>query len=105
MVLINHQLVAAITGKRLVELVYKRTRERVVEPHDYGIQHGIARLFAFQTRGYSHSGKTPGWRWFDVDDITRLRVLDETFPGSRADASQHHAAWDQLFARVSDSLD
>jgi len=100
-ILIDRQIVDAIRGKRLIELVYKGKPNRVVEPHDYGIQHGVARLFAFQISGYSHSGSSSGWRWFDLRHITSLRVLEETFAGSRADASQHHRAWDQLFARVS----
>lgn len=43
---INPRLWQAIEQRRLIRLVYKR-RERIVEPHDYGIHNGIVKLFAY----------------------------------------------------------
>jgi hypothetical protein len=97
---VNHDLVHAITEKRLIEFIYKVGRLRVVEPHDYGIRHGVERLLAFQVRGESRSGTPHGWKQFDVDLMHHLRMLEQQFPGSRADAAQQHWTWDILFARV-----
>ena len=100
-VLVNQQLVRAIAERRLIQFSYKHTGARVVEPHDYGVHGGIERLLGFQLRGQSRSGAAQGWKWFDVASLADLTLLDDTFPGTRADASQHHAGWDRLFARVS----
>ena len=97
----NSELVFAIRSKRLIEFVYKNGRPRIVEPHDYGIRKGAEALLVYQVSGDSTSASPLGWRTFTVADVSQLRVLDRHFPGSRADASQHHLTWDVLFARVS----
>jgi hypothetical protein len=97
---VNHDLVRAICDKRLIEFVYKNGRARTVEPHDYGIRKGRESLLGYQIRGESRSGAVHGWKWFDVQDIRQLRVLDQRFSGTRADSAQHHRDWDNLFARV-----
>ena len=97
----NDELVHAIGGKYLVEFVYKAGRARIVEPHDYGIRGDVERLLGFQIRGESRSGASHGWKDFDVDQISHLRVLDRRFAGTRADSAQQHRTWDTLFARVS----
>jgi hypothetical protein len=97
---VNDDLLLAIADKRLIELVYKTGGPRIVEPHDYGIKGGVERLLAYQRSGHS-SGRAPhGWKWFDVDQMRELRVLDRHFAGSRGDSAQHHSTWDTLFARV-----
>ncbi len=97
---VNSELVCAIVDKRLVEFAYKGGRRRIVEPHDYGIRHGVESLFGFQVGGDSRSGTPNGWKQFEVAQMRQLRVLEQRFPGSRADSEQHHRAWDVLFARV-----
>jgi hypothetical protein len=95
---VDQLLRAAIEQKRIVSLHYGG-RDRILEPHDYGIQNGCARLLAYQVGG-SSSGNLPNWRWMDIDRISRLRLLDRTFPGGRPSPSGKHHEWDQLFARV-----
>lgn len=97
----DKQLRFAITNKRLLALTYNGSA-RVVEPHDYGVHKGITRLLAYQHRGTSTARRKSlsGWRLFDVSKIEECVVLDETFPGSRGDAHQHHREWDSLYARV-----
>jgi hypothetical protein len=90
-------LYGAIQGKRLIRFRYQN-KERVVEPHDYGIQKGIARLLSWQVAGQS-SGRLPGWRWFDVKGIQDVERLEKSFPGNR-EVSAEHQQWDQLFIRV-----
>jgi hypothetical protein len=50
--------------------------------------------------GESRSGTPHSWKHIKVEDMSQLRVLDRTFPGSRGDSSQQHLKWDKLFARV-----
>jgi hypothetical protein len=92
--------VQAISGKHLIEFIYKTGRSRVAEPHDYGIRRGVECLLVYQISGASSSRSPHGWKQLVVADIYQLRVLDRTFRGTRADASQHHRDWDVLFARV-----
>jgi len=97
---VNHDLVRAIAEKWLVDFVYGGGRLRIVEPHDYGIRHGVEGLFGFQIGGESHSGAPHGWKQFPVEKISELHVLDRHFAGTRADSTQRHGTWDILFARV-----
>jgi predicted DNA-binding transcriptional regulator YafY len=96
-------LLAAIRQKHLVQFVFKGN-ERIVEPHDYGVQNKVARLLAYQVGGVSSSGGLPDWRNFNVANISSLVMLDGTFPGNRPAPSGKHKPWDVLFARV-DSAD
>jgi hypothetical protein len=97
---VNVDLVRAIKEKRLIEFVYRIGQPRIAEPHDYGMRKGGERLLVFQISGDSRSGTPRSWKELDVDAIHHLRPLDRRFPGTRADAAQHHRAWDTLFARV-----
>jgi hypothetical protein len=94
---LNELLYGAIQKKRLIRFRYKKM-ERVVEPHDYGIQNGTVRLLSWQVGGQS-SGRIPGWRWFDVNTFQACEMLERSFSGNR-DASGEHHQWDELFIRV-----
>jgi hypothetical protein len=87
----------AIENKQLIRFVYK-SNERIVEPHDYGIQNGIVRLFCWQVGGRS-SGRIPGWRMIDVEGMLNSELLDKHFPGNREVQGKHHR-WDEVFIRV-----
>jgi hypothetical protein len=95
------QLRFAIANRRLVQLKYQNAR-RVVEPHDYGVQGGIERLFVYQLRSESVRPGQPalGWRLLHVAKIDDLAVLEQTFAGSRSDPRQKHLMWDVVYARV-----
>ena len=97
---VNSELVSAIRQKRLVEFVYKAGRPRIVEPHDYGVRGGVEKILAYQISGESRSGVAHGWKWFDVENMRQLKVLERQFSGTRADRNQHHFDWDTLFIRV-----
>jgi predicted DNA-binding transcriptional regulator YafY len=88
---------SAIQNKQLIRFEYKG-KERIVEPHDYGVQNGIVRLFGWQLGGHS-SGRIPGWRIFDVEGIANCNVLERHFAGNRDVAGKHHR-WDEIFIRV-----
>ena len=92
----NQLLLAAIDRKRLIELRFKATL-RIAEPHDYGVRDGRETLLAYQLE------PEVGWRWFEVERISDLKVLERAFPGGRAAPSGRHHQWDELFARVAAS--
>ena len=98
---VNPLIWAAIEQKRLLRFRYKN-RERIVEPHDYGIHKGLIKLFGYQGYqvGGSSSQKLPNWRWAEQDLISNIQLLDRTFPGGRPTKSGKHHKWDRLFIRV-----
>jgi hypothetical protein len=79
--------------------VFYKGRERILEPHDYGVHNGVIKLFGYQVGG-SSSQELPNWRWMERDLISEIRLLKETFPGGRGAQSGKHHAWDELFIRV-----
>jgi len=95
---IDELLRTAIEHRRIVALRYG-DRDRIVEPHDYGVHNGSPKLLAYQIGGAS-SGRLPNWRWMDVDLISEVQLLDKTFPGGRPTPSGKHYKWDRLFIRV-----
>jgi hypothetical protein len=95
---INLLLWTAIEQARLIRLEYK-DRKRIVEPHDYGIHNGVAKLLAYQVGG-SSSQKLPNWRWMEEELISDIHLLNQTFPGGRPTPSGKHHQWDKLFIRV-----
>lgn len=96
--LVDHALREAIHAKRLLRFRYKDA-ERIAEPHDYGIQNGVVRLFCYQVGGRS-TGQLPGWRMMNVADMQECQVLDKTFAGNRDTSSGAHHRWDGVFIRV-----
>jgi hypothetical protein len=88
----------AIRTKHLLRFRYNN-QERIVEPHDYGIQNRIARLFCYQVAGQS-SSPLPGWRVVDVHKIQECEMLERRFAGNRETPSGRHHRWDEIFIRV-----
>jgi hypothetical protein len=95
---INPVIWKAIEQKRLLRFRHK-DRERIVEPHDYGIHKGVIKLFGYQVAG-SSSEELPNWRWAEQDLISDLEMLNQTFPGRRPTKSGKHHKWDKLLIRV-----
>ncbi len=93
-------LCAAIDGQHLVRFVLAG-RERIAEPHDYGVIDGRRRLFFYQVGGASRSGQALGWRWAEFDQIAALQILEQRFAGSRPAPSGRHQRWDRIIASVS----
>ncbi len=88
----------AIELRRLLRLRYQN-KERIVEPHDYGLHNGSVKLLGYQIGGASRH-TLPNWRWRETDRISDLQILDQTFPGGRPTPSGKHHKWDKLFIRV-----
>jgi len=75
-------LTSAIREKRCVAIRYHDQRHvRVIEPHVvYTHESGELVVDAYQTRGYSSSGRPPPyWRPFRLKKINAVSVLKETF--------------------------
>jgi hypothetical protein len=98
---INPLLWKAIAEARLIRLLYQN-RERILEPHDYGIHKGVAKLLGYQIAG-SSSHKLPDWRWMEEKQISDIQLLDHTFNGGRPTPTGKHHKWDRLFIRVKPS--
>jgi hypothetical protein len=94
---LDQLLYQSIDTKHLLRFAYKGN-ERIVEPHDYGIQNGIIRLLCWQIGGKS-SSPIPGWRLVDVEKMQNCEILDRQFSGGREVPGKHHR-WDKLFIRV-----
>jgi len=69
---VNPLIWAAIEQKRLLRFRYKN-RERIVEPHDYGIHKGMIKLFGYQVGG-SSSQKLPNWSMGGAEPDVRYPV-------------------------------
>lgn len=95
---INPLLWTAIEQKRLIRLRYKN-RERIVEPHDYGVHNGLAKLLGYQVAGSSNH-RLPDWRWMEEDLISDIQLLNRKFAGGRPTTSGKHHKWEKLFIRV-----
>lgn len=94
----NPLLKKAIEERRLIRLRYK-DRERIVEPHDYGIHKGVVKLLAYQVGGSSNH-KLPNWRWLEEDSISHIELLSGRFAGGRQTESGEHHEWEKLYIRV-----
>lgn len=75
-------LMGAVRDKRCVAIRYHDQRHvRVIEPHViYTHESGELVVDAFQTRGYSASGRPPPyWRPFRLKKINAVSLLKESF--------------------------
>ena len=88
----------AIEHRRMIRLVY-HGKERLVEPHDYGVLNGSLQLLGYQIAG-SSSRPLPNWIRMKVEEMADLEMLEKTFAGGRPKASGKHLRWDILFIRV-----
>lgn len=95
---VNPLLWRAIEETRLIRLRYK-DRERIIEPHDYGVRKGVVKVLAYQVAGSSNH-KLPNWRWLEEDSMSNIELLSERFAGGRPTDSGEHHRWEKLFIRV-----
>ena len=98
---IDQALRQAIEQKRLIAFHYEG-RPKEGEPHTYGVIGGNLRLNFFQTHGRSRNGveEVGKWRTMDPARMSEVRVLKQTFPGTRAAGRGMHRKWDEVIASV-----
>lgn len=89
----------AIAKRQLIEFYYHNL-PRIAEPHVYGITNGVRQVLGYQTGGQSSNGGLPDWRRFDLNQMSRLAILTQTFPGRRPIPSGKHSSWDTHIAIV-----
>lgn len=90
----------AIHHRHLLHFSYAG-HARVVEPHTYGIDNqGNRTLCGYQVSGGSDSGKPQGWKFFRVERMTDMRVLEQTFAVPRPEYRRN----DQAFATIEAQL-
>ncbi|MBY0579809.1 MAG: hypothetical protein K2P57_12295 [Burkholderiales bacterium] len=90
----ENMIIAAIREKKVLSFTYSG-HPRIVEPHVYGINEGMAQLLGYQIRGSSSRGGIPEWRRFTISAMQNLQILNEFFPGRRGFPSGKHSSWDQ----------
>ena len=95
----EHIIIEAIRDKKFIEFYYHGL-PRIAEPHVYGITNGVRQLLGYQTGGHSSKGGLPDWRRFDLNQISRLSILLQPFPGRRPIPSGRHSSWDLQIAIV-----
>lgn len=95
----NRVIEQAMASKKLVEFRYSG-HPRVVELHVFGVNGGITQVLGYQVGGSSGSGGIPEWRRFDMQKMTGLKILEESFPGRRPYPSGKHSSWDRQIAVV-----
>lgn len=79
----NDIIIEAIESRKLLEFYYKN-HHRIVEPHTFGISSkGNENLSAFQIDGTSERNNVPDWGLFTIDKIIDLKILNESFVGTR----------------------
>jgi len=79
----NEIIIEAIENRKLLEFYYKN-HYRIVEPHTFGISSkGNENLSAFQIDGTSERNNVPDWGLFSIDKIVALKILNESFLGTR----------------------
>ena len=79
----NDIIIEAIESRKLLGFYYKN-HHRIVEPHTFGISSkGNENLSAFQIDGTSERNNVPDWVLFTIDKIVDLKILNESFVGTR----------------------
>lgn len=93
----NQEICQAIEDKKIVTFSYDGG-SRTIEPHCYGISKaGNELLRAYQTGGYSKSGKSVDWKLFSVNKISNLEVSTDTFDGTRPQYNPNDKAMAQIY--------
>lgn len=75
----NKKICLAIKSRNIVVFNYN-SGSRKLEPYCYGLsKKGKELLRAYQISGYSSSGKSEGWKLFNISKISNLKILNEIF--------------------------
>lgn len=79
---------------------YCENELRVVEPQCYGITTaGNEGLRAFQTDGYSSSGKM-GWKTYDLGKAENIEITNDTFQNPRIGYEKGDKGMDEIFIEL-----
>jgi len=96
----NDIIIEAIKNRKLLEFYYKN-HHRIVEPHTLGISSkGNENLSAFQIDGTSESIVVPDWGLFTIDKIVDLKILNESFLGTRPKYSKGDSRMIEIYKEL-----
>lgn len=94
----NNQIIEAIEKQNIIEFSYEG-KLRVVEPHCYGkTTAGNEAIRAYQTDGYSSSGKM-GWKLYDLGKADSIEVSDDTFK-TRSDYKSGDKGMSEIYTEI-----
>lgn len=97
--IMNEMIWYAILGKRKISFDYNGHR-RIIEPHVYGMKKGKDQIQVRQVGGQTSDGETlPVWRRMNLEGVTNMKILDETFPG-RIEVKGLHSRFDKIYVIV-----
>ncbi|MBD2442334.1 MULTISPECIES: hypothetical protein [Aphanizomenonaceae] len=85
----------AMNQKRLIEFYYQELH-RIAEPHIIGLKNELLQVLVYQIRGESNSMKLPDWRRMNLDDMSCVQIIDETFFNKVLSSSDSHSSWDEI---------
>jgi hypothetical protein len=85
----------AMNQKRLIEFYYQELH-RIAEPHIIGLNNELVQVLVYQISGKSNSMKLPDWRRMNLDDMSCVQILDETFFNKPLSPSNSHSSWDEI---------
>jgi hypothetical protein len=95
----NMQIVDAIENQQIIEFYYDG-ESRTVEPHCYGLTTaGNEGLRAFQTGGYSSSGKL-GWKMYDMGKAESIIIIGNYFKGPRPGYQTGDKGMSKIYAEL-----
>ena len=94
----NNQIIEAIENQNIIEFSYEGEL-RVVEPHCYGkTTAGNEAIRAYQTDGYSSSGKM-GWKIYDLGKANNIHISDDTF-NTRNDYKRGDKGMSEIYTEI-----
>ena len=96
----NLMICSAISSRKVIRFYYNGG-SRTVEPFCYGVGKTANELLrAYQTRGYSESGISIGWKLFQVSKISSLGIVDTHFARNRPKYNPNDSAMTNIYCRV-----
>lgn len=94
----HQELIHAINNRNVIEFDYDGEL-RIVEPFCYGeTRTGNPGLRAYQTSGYSSSGRM-GWKMFNLHHVINMIVKQAFFKGLRPSYRRDDAHLDPIYAQ------
>lgn len=95
----NNLIVEAIKNQNLIQFYYENEL-RIVEPHCYGITTaGNEGLRAFQTDGYSSSGRM-GWKMYDLGKAENIEIIGDSFQYPRSGYKKGDKGMAEIFIEL-----
>lgn len=94
---VDNMLRNAIARKNIIKFTYQG-RQRIAEPHVYGVHSGRKQLLVYQIGGDSTTGDLPNWRRFNVDEISSIQIASQSFNVRQSLLSGKHSVFDEILA-------